>query len=73
MYFLHEWKAGAYRAALFDYINEEFDGQSGKPTFEKVFGRFGLDVLEKEFLAMVDDLRAALRDNRIVNGKLLPK
>jgi hypothetical protein len=65
VYLLNEWKDGKYR--------KEFDGRSGMATFEKVFGKYGLDNIEKELLEMIQELRVALREHRIVSGKLLPR
>lgn len=71
-FLLANWKDGKYRADFIRYVKDEFDGKSGKAAFEAVFNKVGLQDLEKEFLAMIDELGKAKKEGRIVDGKLRP-
>lgn len=71
-YLLANWKDGKYREDFIRYVKAEFEGNSGRAPFEKIFGKYGVDALEKEFLTMIDELGAAKKEGRILDGKLLP-
>ena len=71
-FLLANWKEGKYRPDFIRYVRDEFEGKSGKAAFEAVFNKVGLAELEKEFLAMIDELGKAKKDGRIVDGKLRP-
>jgi|GEM_PF-6036697 len=71
-FLLANWNDGKYRSDFIRYVKDEFEGKSGRAAFEAVFGGVGLAQLEKEFLAMIDDLGKAKKEGRIVDGKIRP-
>lgn len=72
VYLLNDWKADKYREDFVRYVQEEFDGKSGKATFSRIFAKHGLEVIEEDFLDMIEELRIAQREGRIVDGRILP-
>ncbi len=71
-YLLANWQDGKYREEFIRYVKAEFEGKSGRSTFEGVFGKYGIAALEKEFLSMIDELGKAKKEGRILDGKLVP-
>ncbi len=72
-YLLNNWQDGKWKDRFVTLVKREFAGDSGKAVFAEVFGEGEIAAIEKEFLLMIDELGAALKEGRIVEGKLLPK
>ena len=70
---LQDWKKERYGRRYLDYLKEEFAGRSGRAAFVKVFGASALPVIQREFLEMIDELGRALKEGRIINGRLRKK
>jgi hypothetical protein len=70
IYFLNEWQDGKYADKFMDYLKSEFAGRSGMNPFRSAFGT---DVagIEAEFHEMIDVLKKAKDEKRIVNGELV--
>ena len=70
VYFLNQWQNGKYADQFMDYLKSEFSGNSGMSAFRSAFGT---DVagLEAEFHQMIDVLKKAKDEKRIVNGELV--
>jgi hypothetical protein len=71
VYLLSNWNDQQYRDKFDEYVRREFNGESGVAPFEAVFGATAVDAIEKDLHAMIDVLSAALKEKRIVNGKLV--
>ena len=71
-YFLNEWDGGKYRDKFDAYVKEERVGRSGIPTFRKIFGN-DWTAIEKEYFDAIDEIIAAAKEKRIVNGDIVPR
>ena len=71
-YFLNEWDGGKYRDKFDAYVKEERVGRSGIPTWRKIFGN-DWTAIEKEYFDAIDEIIAAAKEKRIVNGDIVPR
>jgi hypothetical protein len=71
-YFIQNWAKDKYGDKWADYLREEFRGNSGRKAFTKVFGD-DIEGMEKEYLAMIDELEKARVEGRIVAGEIIKR
>jgi Protein of unknown function (DUF1570) len=70
IYFLSTHEGEKYRDRFDEYVRKELAGESGSGAFEAVFGQGSIDTIEKGLLEMIDVLGQALKDKKILNGRL---
>ena len=72
IYFLNKWQDKKYAERFLEYLRAEFRGRSGKRPFEAAF-KDPLAQMEKEFHGMIDALKKAKDEKRIVNGEIITR
>jgi hypothetical protein len=50
----------------------ELTGKSGMDAFKEVFGKHGLDKIEKGYTDFLDFIIKKHREKKIVGGKIIP-
>jgi hypothetical protein len=70
VYFLNHYEKGKYRCEFIEYMKKELKGESGMTAFVAVFGKHGLETLEKQYFDYLASIIDAHRKGKIVDGKL---
>jgi hypothetical protein len=71
VYYLNHAENGKYQKDFVEYMKLELNGKSGMDTFKEVFGKYGMDKLEKGYNDFLDLIIKKWKEKKIVGGKLV--
>jgi hypothetical protein len=71
VYYLNHGEGGKYQKDFIEYMKLELTGKSGMDTFKEVFGKYGLDKIEKGYTDFLDYIIKKKGDKKIVGGKIV--
>ncbi len=71
VYYLNHGEGGKYAKDWLEYMRMELNGKSGMEAFKQVFGKYGLDTIEKGYLGFLDFVLKKHREKKIVEGKIV--
>ena len=70
-YYLQEYAKEKYREKFAQYSKGEFEGKSGLSHFTRIFGESEVAAIEAGYVQMLVDIQAAVKDGRVINGRLV--